>query len=55
MRWIDGDPDSYWVHLRETSLTEVEGWCRHCGVVRLVAVADLLDAVDGRRSKVVLL
>jgi hypothetical protein len=51
---LDGDQDSYFVHLRETSLTEVKAWCPRCGG-RPVAVADLLAAVDGRRSKVVLL
>jgi hypothetical protein len=51
--WGD-DPDSYFVSLRETSLTEVEGWCRDCRQPRSVAVANLLAAVASERRSVVL-
>jgi hypothetical protein len=51
---LDGDPDSYRVHLRKTSLTEVEGWCRDCRQPRSVAVAKLLAAVSSNRRSVVL-
>jgi hypothetical protein len=51
---LDGDQDSYFVNLRETSLTEVEGWCRDCRRRRPVDVADLLAAVASNRRSVVL-
>jgi hypothetical protein len=55
------DPDrprqrkTLFVNLRETSLTEVEGWCRDCRKVRTVKVADLLAAAHAHGRVVVLI
>jgi hypothetical protein len=46
--------DTMLVNLRETSLTEVEGWCRDCRAVRRAKVADLLAAIRPQRRLVVL-
>jgi hypothetical protein len=46
--------DTLFVHLRETSLTEVEGWCRDCRATRRVMVVDLLAAIHPGRRPVVL-
>lgn len=54
------DPDrprqrkTLFVNLLETSVTEVEGWCRDCRKTRTVKVADLIEAVRGDRRAVVL-
>jgi hypothetical protein len=37
--------DTLFVNLRETSRTEVEGWCRDCRAPRRFEVAALLDAI----------
>lgn len=50
----DRHRNTLFVNLRETSLTEVEGWCRDCRKVRAAKVADLLDAARLIRRAIVL-
>lgn len=44
---LDGDRDSFFMNLRESSETEVKTWCRDCGDGR-ARVSDLLAAINGR-------
>lgn len=46
--------DTLLVNLRETSRSEVEGWCRDCRAIRRAKVADLLAAIRPERRPVVL-